>query len=782
LLRSVGNGRFTDPTSPYFLAALIAQYGFTSLNQFRRNLPDYYAYAIENMSPNAVMSAFANNVNASPTQVDPSPSPAMSGQFSQLGSITGAANMFKRPAPASGVATVKRHRMEGNMKGINPNTTESYPTVVMRMPENKKPLRSAYKAFKEYFEGVRTLKNSFSFSMTSNKGKRGVMLLPVRHDGVIYGTSPAWGNHTSLDTDANYPWYAGTGGIASITKVQDSPHAHVVGDLYRSGRSPLDAAGNNVSGESRRGNVCVPMLWESVDSQTNAFCDQYAFENYDNIASSTVSRFSHTANLLIPGLSNLHLENASWNLNSLKVVTEQKTRLLGGEFAEDLFYRPLLAYSSLTDACWSYTATGGTSTAQGQADDRTPNNYVSRNINHARSQQLDPANRWGVRVDPADSPSDLAPTRPEQYEIQVGSGEFKMTFKNLGSTQVTIEVVALGVKEKYFGDNTTIPKWSPQFVENMWSWLTHVNGALYEEKAQSKAGKLLVPTHDDSGGDSLPYLPNRSDIIFNPHVNFLPSSTFDGVLKPRLDNNNAKQEGGVAAIETGNGVDGMAMNPQRLNTGSTDINSDALRTTQNNDPLYAATVPKSSPYRDLGRSYLTVPAKGKRTLRIPLPKLRYNPSKDDRFSKLRDDHVIGNGTSNNSIRATPLNPNTITFAISINGSLQDYYTSTTDPLKNQVFLGQDYSESTVFCDCVYTEKTYPAVLEPIEDGTAFNFGRPLEANMPWADDQSLQVFSPVDAAHIVPVFTPSPSQSGAPQCSAPKTKNGDTDDISGDNQ
>jgi hypothetical protein len=165
-----------------------------------------------------------------------------------------------------------------------------------------------------------------------------------------------------------------------------------------------------------------------------------------------------------------------------------------------------------------------------------------------------------------------------------------------------------------------------------------------------------------------------------------------------------------------------------------------------------------------------------------LPKLRYNPAKDGRFSKLADNHVIGNGTLTGAIRSTPMNPNTVTFAISINGSLQDYYTSTTDASKDSVFLGQDYSESTVFCDCVYTEKAYPAVLEPIEDGTAFNFGRPIESNMPFADDQSLQVFTPMDASQVIPTFTPSQSQSGAPSCSAPKTKNGDTDDISGDNQ
>lgn len=609
-------------------------------------------------------------------------------------------------APASGERNVKRHTMKGNMSGFTPSTVVTYPSVTLQMPLVKKSLRSSWKQFQDYFSGKKTLINTFSFLMTSDKGKRGVLAIPLRTDPVIYGRLPNMVNTGGANDVDDFGYYG-----SKRQRVHANAGLHVVGDLLRNGLHGDSWDGGNVDSAST---ICEP------DTNTTPGCVNGVFTTGAGIGS--------TSNMLVPGMSLLHLESASWDLNTFKACTDQRIESSKSTATNTFdpptpFLRPMLAYGN-PDQVLHTVATTGTAKQQ-----KYPNNYVSRVNNGPRQQLFDPTTGNHVTLE-TDKSSGPVVNRPEQYEVQCGSGYIELDIKNLSSHGATIELCAVKPKNSAFSQCESGETRYPNMAENFWDYIRNTNGQLYKKSVMESRSKLLTTSKPDSTTLSLNPKdhPVLDDIISNPYVNFLPSSAFTGRTFIGTQANGARL--GVTqdspqpprAIVTNPVIADIGGTAQFAQQGGSNVNI----------PIFSGDHHIESYYSVVARAFAVVPAEGKRKIRVPLPKMRYNPSEDGRFSKFKD----GKGHVNNSsMKLTPMNPESIMLCLSVNGVRSDFFKDPEGTGTNAgQFVGQDFTAGQIYVDAVYKETVYPACLQPMDHGVSFNFGAPSSSNMPTGGD------------------------------------------------
>lgn len=599
----------------------------------------------------------------------------------------------RTPAPASGRKTVKRHMTKGNMSGLDPVTVQTYSPLTVRMPSVGPTLRSAFAQFKQWFDGHRTLQNSFSFLVQSERGKRGTVLIPLRTDPVIYGDSVA----KSTSNDNYYRFAAGADYDSTSTdpsdqligrKVQadnDQRHyCHVVGDLVR----------NGTNGST----ICEP--W----TKTNEAATVYA----DHVASAS--------NMIVPGMTQLHLEQSSWALNNMKVITQKS---ISGVNTANYNNYPI-------DNVRSLAVLGQWDVSRYDTDGKetTINNYVSRRYNGARQQNWVSSSK--LRHD-----NHAQVPLEEQYEVQAGKGYIEFTIKNEGPRQATIELVLFKPNSNCFGQGGNpifnsgssfedAKNHDPKLVENVWAWLKTCNGQRYADKAKEAQAKKLQP--NIGAAVQATDVPVPQDIITNPYVNFLPESSFRNVV----DNTGVFQQT-PQQVADDTGV--ITVKNQEQNKLYPGANDDAGAAVGEKDGG-GTTGRYKNPYTHLGRAFATVPAQGKRTIRIPLPKMRYNPSEDSHYSKLQDDYtVVSKASDDHVVYPTIMNPQSIMIAMSLNGARSDFFEDDTSGSSTITrFRGQDFTSACVYVDAVYKETVYPAAMVDCKHDVAFNFGRPMNTN------------------------------------------------------
>lgn len=631
-------------------------------------------------------------------------------------------NMLRRqPAPASGKKTVKRHKTVGNMSGLDPNTVQNYPPVTVAMPKPGPMLRSSFAQFKKWFDGNRVLTNSFSFLLASKQGKRGTVMIPLRCDPVVYGAS----------SDKMNP--------APVTQPQDNYYKFVTGAAYNSSTSDLkDFKVQDDATNRHFQHVVGDLVRTGKDGST--ICEPWT-RTLDPLED---TNWASASNMIVPGLTQLHLESASWTLNSMKVVKQLPMRSIDGASPVNT---PLDNLRPLTIA--------GNWDPRVNLQDGTPkyvSNYVSRRLNGARQQNwLVPSSykKDGPLVD--DQPTDQVLLSPfeEQYEVQVGKGYIEFTIKNEGPRQAIVELVVFKPNANAFGTagvntyrttSSAFNRDDPRIAETAWKWLRECNGSNYVQKAISAREKALNVA---IGNENTPFptdVPDKSDILTNPYVNFLPESTFKNVI------NNEAAVYVNAPVRATTGGD-IQMHTEQANSNQTNNVIGGQLGGENNTGSGVRNR-LMNPYSHIGRAYAAVPAQGKRKVRIPLPKMRYNPSKDSRFSKVADDFAVVpsyNAAEQELLLPTIMNPESVMIAMSLNGARSDFFTQ-----ESSKFAGQDFTEACVFVDAVYKETVYPCAMEECKGDTAFNFGRPYGTNL-----GTSQAYPGViaNATTTVPVYT-----------------------------
>lgn len=661
------------------------------------------------------------------------------GGTTNISNMTGASNIFRHPAPASSTKTVRRHKLKnGNSKGIDPHDVKKYPPLTIAIPKQSLQLKSPFAQFKKWFDGSTTLKNSFSFVMGSEKGKRGCLLIPLRTDACVYGTFSSMAITDQTSDNYNRFCTGEVGGGLALAKaprelVDKMEHwGHVVGDLMRTGKDGST--------------VCQPYISANPGSDA----DFTQSPPVDPVPGSTSGQVATSENTLIPGMQLLHLEATSWSLNNCKVVKQlpiQSNAPLGSDLTRQELNSSQPLY---THGNWNPQKYNGWYPER-------PDNYISRRLNGARQQNMLVATKLkkGTNNDPNDRPDDWAYAPfEEQYEVQCGHGSIEYTIFNEGPTQATVELVLFKPNKNCFaGDTSNSPdldnlRYSPRFVENAWSWLKTVNGENFKQSVYKNREKVLQTNAAANSSYAATDNPKNSDIINNPYVNFLPESSFRNISQNAGAAGRNPQQSMVSGI---NNPIGNIMDNGLVDTGATA--PDSFNDTGFGEDVLKGAGRVMQPYSHVGRGFAVVPPQSKRTIRIPLPKMRYNPSRDTFYTKLDDDFTIGckylnaNGDAVDMM-PTIMNPQSIMCAISVNGAMQDYFEDT--PTKPGVFRGQDFTPSAIYVDAVYREKVYPCAMEDCNNGVSFNFGSPMGTNLGTADYYPGQV---IDQRNVVPVNT-----------------------------
>lgn len=599
--------------------------------------------------------------------------------------------LLRRPAPGSSTKTVKRHKQKGNMSGLDPNTVQTYPRLTVNMPADKTLLRSSFAQFKKWFDGHRILTNAFSFIMESTQGKRGNLLIPLRCDPCIYG-GRTW---EQGDTDNYYRFVTGAAWGKDVNlpdpvngkKVQDvgpaGHYQHVVGDLMRTGYS--------------NSTVCEPVTKDLDESI---------------VGNSIYEKTATAKHMIVPGLTALHLEQASWQLNNMKVIQQPKMRTGTGQQNQQALddVRTLAVLGN-----WDTTKGGSTNSTYPQA----ASNTISRRYNGARQQN------WLV-VEPLSEPGTSLYGGPlqEQYDVQVGKGYIEFTIKNEGTRQAVVELVLFKPNKNAFNkpfliDSSPSSEIAPNIAENVWYWLNRQNGEQYVQNIMSTRARALAKRCGPTDTNAPIDIPDSNDILINPYVNFLPESSFKNVVG---NSQTFKRPWMMDGGNNGN-VNVQSTLEQELAGSTSNINN--VEGGELNDGQ--AVGRWKNPYTSIGRAFAAVPAQGKRTIRIPLPKLRYNPSTSSDYSKLPDDFAIRPQSGTNAtLYPTIMNPNSIMVAMSLNGARSDFFETKDDEAK---FRGQDFTAAKVYVDAVYKETVYPCAMDTQEPKTAFNFGVPFTTNL-----------------------------------------------------
>lgn len=663
--------------------------------------------------------------------------------------------MPRKPvAPASSTKTVRRHK-KGNSKGVDPHDVTKYPSVTVSMPKTSLQLKSPFAQFKKWFDGSTTLKNSFSFTMGSKKGKRGVLLIPLRTDAAIYGSFSSTATSEALADNYNHFCTGTPGGSLLQAKcpdniVEENEHwGHVVGDLMRTGKDGST--------------VCEPHI--SIDPGSVGDWAGGASTPLTPITNVTSGNYCTAENMLVPGMQLLHVEAASWSLNSMKVVKQRvldsastNVNAVGGTSQRLSLnaQQPLVVHGNFNALPFVIDGAPGSGYAKHQPLPARVDSHVSRRYNGARQQNMLVPTRLyrtsGSSTDPAEFAE--APFE-EQYEIQAGYGSIEYTIFNEGPTQATVELVLFKPNKHAFPTNTSPANMqhSGCLAENVWSWLKTCNGEVFKQSVFKNRDKALQTNSSTNATFRATDDPKNQDIINNPYVNFLPESSFKSVT-----NNKGVLRHNIQ-VGSGGGDNDPRVSPYDTNIGQTqNAESQSIFNPEGGEDASGTIGDDGAgrvtcPYTHVGRGYAVVPPQSKRTIRIPLPKMRYNPSRDQEYSKLPDDYKVAckykdsNG-DNVEMLPTVMNPQSIMCAMSVNGALQDYFEDTTT--KAGVFRGQDFTPSFIYVDAVYREKVYPAAMQDCQDGVSFMFGNPMGTNLGSGSYYPGQV---IDQRRVIPVNT-----------------------------
>lgn len=652
-------------------------------------------------------------------------------------------------APASGKRTIRRDRLTA-MSNMGNQITHKLPTTVMSMPPGKTPLKNAFNQFKKLFEGVTNLENRFTFTMKSKQGKRGVLLIPIRHDAVIYGVSPT---NDETNRKPHYDIYKKYAKRNKATLIGDDgsgkddprtdldPTKHIVGDLnfYKyAGADDDDKVAKD--GNFENGKLCIP--------NTQDECGERDVDNRETTSWQT------TANMIVPGMSLLHLEHASWKLNSMKVADPSSFRSSNMTDFDNVHTRkPLLVYSDFDKKA----TIGNVQLPEAGGPDALPDNYVSRRWNAARQQKIPETVVLATGVIDNNTILDSqervqnnivsTAERETQYEVQIGSGFIEFDIKNQGSTSCTIECVLIKNKPHVYDLEQPqaggFENASAMFAENTMSWLRSVvSPAVATDRLMKRSkGMVISVPIDDSKWEASDDVPKQDDALYNPYTNFLPSSGFaKKFFKSVLNVDNSKYNNNSVAVPVSDNGDitvGAADDPQQLPS----ITNEGFGANDMADPVSSYV----SPYMHVGRCYAVVPSGTRRKIKIPLPKLRYNPSDDPSFTTIPDHDGFHD---NDMALKTPLSKHGLQLVMSLNGSKSDYFTK-----DSHAFKGQDYTPAEVFVDAKYVETVYPACATDIDLGSAFNFGKPMQSNLPQGEGATYD-YRPgrvISAAQYVPI-------------------------------
>lgn len=439
----------------------------------------------------------------------------------------------------------------------------------MRIPRPTKgaTIQSAWKSLRDLVSGKRIIKNAFSFKVTSERDKRGLMAIPLRHD-------------------ANVPLLSGTPTDTTQWTVGVQTPALIPG--YTEGTPSLGPFSEYAT------MMTEPPLQVPPSGATS-------FPTAPSLGKESV---------IIPRLNLPTLEQASWDLNGFKIMPpdhmQDRLTTTGG----DGFFPLVTPVNQL--ASTQLVVSGNTN--------NMPNQYPAAWTSMARKQ----ATRSRALV-----PNLLQGYQPPRFKTQLGPGKLTMRMCNQSTCQVTVEMVVLKVRNPHWAstqtDSTSVAPLAASGNEvnmsKLWRNLYDTVGYEYlKEKVKTPGFAMGAPI--DGASHSGPQASHLQwDSLGNPYKPFLPSKFF----KARGD----FLQGASSTTNVGGYTLSGQNNNGAVSSGVSDVNSltSGLSGARNLTGQPGSRAGQLNPYKEVSRSYCTIRSSGERVVSIQLPSSVYDATK-----------------------------------------------------------------------------------------------------------------------------------------------------------
>jgi hypothetical protein len=336
-------------------------------------------------------------------------------------------------------------------------------------------MKSPWSSLRELINGEKNLTNSFSFKVTSDRDKRGLLAIPLRHD---YASQAYPEGEETDDTK----W--------------------LVGDLTLRSRP----SGGGFS--SYQSNLLLPV--------TNTF--EHLRGKSDNV--------------VIPRLNLPSLEETSWKLNPFKLMAgDMVAKTSGTAKPLDTTDTPVLHANVNRKAVEPLYQVGDNATVM-YSDGKTPDyNVPTAQMSRARYQQdMYQIPEWSQ----AGTDQDFRRYLP-RFNTQLGGGSLVMDMTNQTSSECVVEFVVLKVRNVL---SRGTPKGNGKQsidVNDIWDTIYHTVG--YENYINNMKTTSYAMARAHSSGapvNTRTVKEQYTDPITNPRCSWLPSRFFKANW-PRID-------------------------------------------------------------------------------------------------------------------------------------------------------------------------------------------------------------------------------------------------------
>lgn len=526
----------------------------------------------------------------------------------------------------------------------------------LRKTGKSPPVKSVWSSLRDLCTGKKIIRNSFAFKMSSARDQRGIMAIPIRHDG----------NFGLVDSGADQDWTVGSQSMVT--------HPDGTG------------GGGDGYGEYETMLRTPKMQTWDVEAAPN----------------------NNASNIFVPRLNLPTLEQTSWDLNAMKIYPTDNLLVAQQAILQDSSNTFMTSPSLLAPVMQLGGSAVPYNGNNSQFTNDLPNGYPAPKNSWARRQQA------GVYSGDPYAASSVGGTKHfdalPRFKTQLGGGTLKMRIANQGTNQVTVEFVVLKVKDVLQGkvSSDQLPDQDAGITANMTKFWRNMWASVGDRYYRKTTANLSYHMGEDEPSVSkLMY-----DPLINPYKAWLPDSYF---MSKYTGQTNAVPYGpGLKSstlpggIPTGNvqytlGNVGQQGGGEMFSGGDTRVASEGVQFTPKYD---ADDFPPGAPthYRPVSRGHCTISAAGERTVTIPIPGSMYNAAELQQGQWSMDYNKVIDGS-----HVLPMTDESYVVCMSVNGSLQDFIepNQNTDDTSVRV-TGKAYTGAIIDCHCEYKETVYPS--------------------------------------------------------------------------
>jgi len=571
------------------------------------------------------------------------------------------------PGSASGSSTAKKQTRRAEIAPTGLEIVER-PLRLQKTLKGDRP-KSVWSSLRDMVTGKKVLKSNFSFKMTSERDQRGLLAIPIRHDG----------NVSNFDSD----WHVGSLSSNSIASTygpdQDPPTAEAG---YKAYSTMLDTT-------SSTGFTTEP----------------------------TIS----TSNVLVPRLNLPTLEQTSWDLNCLKLLpTDNLNQIVDNQ---NVYKQPML--TSVMQLGGSAVPVKSTAATPRGSDLTT--GYPSANMSYARMQATKVQNANPVKSGKYEMPrfkTQLGGGSLKMRMCNQGTNSCTVEFVVVKVVNPYISKVETTASDQHLEDTG-----SRVNMTRLWKNLFWTVGYEHAKKVRSNLSYIMGTS--DPGTTELmlepisnPYRPWLPDSCFKAHYDNSDQFKANNHIPYGMDwglyaNDNAYEHSGSGG---GDPDQGPARNNQATTKPDQKVTS--------SDPFgLTGGAGQKTPYRVVNRGHCTIAGAAERTVNIPFPGSNYDASSIQSTAQMyKEGDKIDTSTPvlmSNESYAVLVSINGSLQDI-IEPELEPSSTTDTSGTStgNIKVIGKAYTSSVVDFYCEYTENVYPSHCDysaiPI---TAFNQGQ-----------------------------------------------------------